>query len=197
MKLPLWQRVWLLYWTFFKIAAFVVGGGLAMLPVIEQVFVVRKQILSKDELLDMVALTQMVPGIVAVNSAVYVGSKVAGYIGAIAAALGAVTPSFVVILIIAICFPHLDPRTPWLLGAFAGIRACVTGLILLTAIRLTRRTVKGWLDVLVWLGMLAAALAGVHPAILILIAIPLGLVRFGVAEYLLKRAEQQKEEGSC
>ena len=114
-----------------------------------------------------------------------------------AAALGAVTPSFLVILVIAICFPHLDPQNPWLLGAFAGVRACVTGLILLSAIRLARRTVKGWFEAAAGACFLIAALAGVHPAALILTAIPLGALRFAVTARRMKRAAQQKEDGSC
>ena len=197
MKLPPWRHLLLLYGTFFKIAALVVGGGLAMLPVIERVFVDRKRILTREELLDMVALTQTVPGIVAVNAAVYVGTKVAGFAGAAAAALGAVTPSFLVILTIAIFFPHLDPQTPWLLGAFAGVRACVTGLILFSAIRLARRTVKGWFEAAAGMCFLIAALAGVHPAALILTAIPLGALRFAVTARRMKRAAARKEDGSC
>ena len=69
-----------------------------MLPVIEEVFVKKKKLITEDELLDMVAMTQTMPGIVAVNSAIYIGMKVAGYVGAIAAAFGAILPSFLIIL---------------------------------------------------------------------------------------------------
>ncbi|MBQ4315439.1 MAG: chromate transporter, partial [Lentisphaeria bacterium] len=103
------SKLFLLFWTFAKIAALVVGGGLAMLPVIEETFVNRKKILTSDELLDMISLTQTVPGIIAVNSAVYVGWKVAGFFGAIFAVTGVILPSFLVILFIAILFPELKP----------------------------------------------------------------------------------------
>ena len=69
------KRCWVLFTTFFKIALFVVGGGLAMLPVIEDVFVRKRKWLTKDETLDMIVLTQTIPGLVAVNSALYVGKK--------------------------------------------------------------------------------------------------------------------------
>ena len=104
------NKVWLLFYTFAKIALLVVGGGLAMLPVIEEVFVKKKKLITEDELLDMVAMTQTMPGIVAVNSAIYIGMKVAGYVGAIAAAFGAILPSFLIILTIAIFFPNLNPH---------------------------------------------------------------------------------------
>ena len=71
------KRLLLLYCSFFRITALVVGGGLAMLPVIEEIFVVKRKLLTREELLDMTALTQTVPGIIAVNSAVYIGMKIA------------------------------------------------------------------------------------------------------------------------
>ena len=83
-KLSFPRRLWLLFFTFAKIAALVVGGGLAMLPVIEETFSVRKKLLTKDEILDMVTLTQTVPGIIAANSAVYIlawPSKAQGFLG--------------------------------------------------------------------------------------------------------------------
>ena len=67
------KKLWLLFFTFAKIAALVVGGGLAMLPVIEDTFVRKKKLLSQEELLDVVALTQTIPGIIAANAAVAVG----------------------------------------------------------------------------------------------------------------------------
>ena len=143
------RRLLLLYCSFFRITALVVGGGLAMLPVIEEIFVVKRKLLTREELLDMTALTQTVPGIIAINSAVYIGMKVAGVPGAIAAAAGAVTPPFTVILVIASLFPHLDPKNRYLLGVFAGIRAAVTGMILVTGCRMFRRTVKSPLEIAV------------------------------------------------
>ena len=127
------SRLWLLFWTFSKIAALVVGGGLAMLPVIEETFVDRKKIMTSEELLDMIAITQTVPGIIAVNSAVYVGWKVAGLAGAICAAVGVVTPSFIIILVIAVLFPDLSNipgigkvRARFLLKTFGSVEKIKT-----------------------------------------------------------------------
>ena len=170
------RRLLLLYCSFFRITALVVGGGLAMLPVIEEIFVVKHKLLTRDELLDMTALTQTVPGIIAINSAVYIGMKIGGVPGALAAAFGAVTPPFTVILIIASMFPHLDPKNKYLLGAFAGIRAAVTGMILVTGCRMFRRTVKAPLEcAAVFVFFVLAVLKLVSPALLILAAVPLGL----------------------
>lgn len=167
------RKLWLLFFTFAKIAALVVGGGLAMLPVIEETFVHRKKLLSPEELLDVVALSQTVPGIVAANSAVAVGMKVAGFAGALAAVTGAILPSFLVILLIAWKFPGLNPSNIYWFGAFAGVRAGVTGLIAVTAYKLVRRTARHWLEGVALAVFLAAALAGVSPAWIILSAIVL------------------------
>ena len=170
------RRLLLLYCSFFRITALVVGGGLAMLPVIEEIFVVRHKLLTREELLDMTALTQTVPGIIAINSAVYIGMKIGGVAGALAAALGAVTPPFTVILIIASMFPHLDPSNRYLRGVFAGIRAGVTGMILVTGCRMFRRTVKNPLECAVVFLFFVLAVMKVNPVWLILAAIPFGLL---------------------
>ena len=73
-----WKKLWLLFYTFAKIAALVVGGGYAILPVVEETFSRKNKLISSEELLDMMALVQTIPGIIAANSAIYVGMKVAG-----------------------------------------------------------------------------------------------------------------------
>ena len=194
------RRLLLLYCSFFRITALVVGGGLAMLPVIEEIFVNKYKLLTREELLDMTALTQTVPGIIAINSAVYIGMKIGGVPGAIAAAAGAVTPPFTVILIIASFFPHLNPKNRYLLGVFAGIRAAVTGMILVTGCRMFRRTVKTKLEYAVVFLFFVLAIMKVSPALLILAAVPFGWCyvwwqtrRFSRAE---QAADSEKNESS-
>ena len=170
------QKLWLLFFTFAKIAALVVGGGLAMLPVIEETFVREKKLLNREEVLDMVAFTQSIPGIIAVNSAVFVGWKAAGLPGALVASLGAVLPSFLVSLLIAVFFPHLDPQQPVLLGVFAGVRAAVTGMVAVTAINMAKNTVKSIPDGMAALAVLVLVLWGINPVWLILLSIPYGIL---------------------
>ena len=189
------RRLLLLYCSFFRITALVVGGGLAMLPVIEEIFVVRHKLLTREELLDMIALTQTVPGIIAINSAVYIGMKIGGVPGALAAAAGAVTPPFTVILIIASLFPHLDPKNRYLLGVFAGIRAAVTGMILVTGCRMFRRTVKSPLEIAVVLVFFVLAIMKVSPALLILAAVPFGWCYVWWQTRRLAQAEHAADNG--
>ena len=174
----MFKKLWLLFFTFAKISALVVGGGLAMLSVIEETFVRRKKLITQEELLDVIALCQMVPGIIAANSAVSIGMKIAGIAGAVAALTGAVLPSFLVILLIAWFFPGLSPENPYWLGAFAGIRAGVTGLIAVTAWKTARRTAVGTVEVLAIAAVVAAALWGVSPGIIIMVSIIGGMFWF-------------------
>jgi chromate transporter len=171
------SRLWLLFWTFAKIAALVVGGGLAMLPVIEETFVNRKKILTSEELLDMISLTQTIPGIIAVNSAIYTGWKVAGLAGAFCAVAGVITPSFLVILCIAVLFPDLNPENIYIKGAFAGVRAAITGMIAVTVFNTLKKGVKSITDgTIVFLAFCACAIFKLNPAYVICAAMPAGLL---------------------
>lgn len=132
----------MLFWGFFKIAALVVGGGYAIVPAAENEFIHRKKLLSEDELLDMMAIIQSLPGIIAGNAALYIGYRAAGVWGALIALLGVATPSTLIILVIAIFLRNIDLNIPAVQGAFIGAQAAITGLIALTAIRMCRKTIK-------------------------------------------------------
>ena len=186
--LSLTARLWLLFTTFFKIALFVVGGGLAMLPVIEATFV-RRGLLKNEETLDMVVLTQTVPGLVAANSAVFVGTKIAGFWGAAAALAGAVLPSVLIIILIAALFPNLTADNPTVLGAFTGIRAGITAVLAVTLCRLTGKIVKQVPDALLALTAFILLLGGVNPVFVIVGAMPVG---YG---YLLWQTRRRLKKG--
>lgn len=171
-----WRKLWFLFFTFAKIAALVVGGGLAILPVVEETFSRKNKWITQEELLEMMALVQTIPGIIACNSAVYVGMKIAGIGGMLAAAFGVCLPSVTIILVIAAFFPHLQPSNPYLLGAFAGVRACITGLILVTAFRFAKKTFAGWFEVTITILALLLLLLKINPVYIILGAMPLGVV---------------------
>ena len=187
------KKLWLLFFTFAKISALVLGGGLAMLPVIEETFVRKKKLLNNEEVLDVVALTQTVPGIIAANAAVSIGTKIAGFAGALAALAGAIFPSFTIILIIAILFPTLSPDNKYWLGAFAGIRAGVTGLIIVTAWKIGKNTLKGWFEVVAAVLFLGAALYGINPGLIIVTAIVTGVIYTGICGKRVKKAEGKEK----
>lgn len=181
------RRCAILFWTFARIALFVLGGGLAMLPVIEETFAVKRKLLTEEEVLDMVAVSQTIPGVVAANCAVYVGMKVAGFLGAVSALAGAVLPSFVIILLIAVFFPSLDPQNPLLVGLFNGVRAAVTALIVCTAYRMFRKNCRAAFEIALAMAALVLILFHVPSVWIFLGAIPLGM--------LALRVRMKKEDG--
>ena len=113
-----------LFWAFFKIGAFTFGSGYAMIPMIEKEVVDRKKWFDKEEFYDQFALASSAPGPFALNTAVFVGYKLAGWWGALVAVLGAVIPSFVIILVIAIYLTEFSDN-PYVIAAFKGIRPAV------------------------------------------------------------------------
>ena len=122
------KRCWVLFVTFFKIGAFTFGGGYAMIPLIQKEVVESKKWITDEDILDIFAIAESTPGPIAINSATFIGYKIAGVLGAMAATLGVVLPSFVIILTISFVlkeFAHLKP----VVYAFNGIRAGVLALI--------------------------------------------------------------------
>jgi chromate transporter len=122
-----------IFFTFLKIGAFTLGGGYAMIPLVEREVVNRKGWIQKQEFLDLLAVTQAMPGVLAVNMAVFVGYKIRGVKGCMATALGAVLPSFVSILLIAVFFAGFKDN-PLVERIFKGIRPAVVALIAVPAI---------------------------------------------------------------
>lgn len=124
-----------LFYIFAKIGLFTLGGGYAMLPLMERELVDKRAWLSRAEFLDLVALAQAAPGILAVNMAIFVGYKTARVRGAVCAAAGAVLPSFIIILLVAIFFVHYQ-ENKWVQRVFAGVRPAVVALIAVPVFRL-------------------------------------------------------------
>ena len=97
-----------LFWTYLKIGTFTIGGGYVMLSMIEREIVERKGWIDREEFMNMIALAQAAPGLIAVNSAIFIGWRIGGWRGVIATVLGAVLPSFLIILAIAIVFQNFS-----------------------------------------------------------------------------------------
>ena len=139
-----------LFWTFFKIGAFTFGGGWAMISIIEKEIVDKKHWVTKEEFLDLLAVAQSIPGILAVNMAVAVGDKLRGRGGAVIAALGTIIPSFTMILAIAIFLtPDMIKSNETLNNIFRGIRPAVVALIIAPVISAARTAKIGWKTVLI------------------------------------------------
>ena len=128
--------LWTLFFTFVKIGMFTIGGGYAMIPLIERE-VVHRGWLGKEEFLDLFAVTQSLPGIFAVNISIFVGYKLKGVWGSVICALGTILPSFCIILLIAMFFNHFEDN-PWVAKVFNGIRPAVVALIAVPCISAAR-----------------------------------------------------------
>lgn len=136
---------WQLFATFFKIGAFTFGGGWAMISIIEKEIVDKHGWIERGEFLDLLAVAQSLPGILAVNISVAVGDKLRGMKGSVVAALGTILPSFLIILAIAIFLtPDLIKNNPTLSAIFKGIRPAVVALIIAPVITSARAAKIGW-----------------------------------------------------
>ena len=132
---------WQLFYTYLKIGTFTLGGGYAMLPLIQREVVDRKGWIDEEEFLNMIALAQAAPGLIAVNSAIFIGWRIGGWRGVCGAVLGAVLPSFVIILAIAMVFSERK-ELPAVEAVFKGIRPAVVALIAAPLVKLTRSALK-------------------------------------------------------
>ena len=146
-----------LFLTFAKVGVMTFGGGYAMLPILQREVVENKGWATDEELTDYFAIGQCTPGVIAVNTATFIGQKRAGIAGGIVATLGVVFPSLLIIVALAgviTSFSHLS----WVQHAFAGIRVCVCVLIFNAVLKLWKSAVKDVWGLLIFLAVLAASL---------------------------------------
>ena len=163
-----------LYWnsfkTFFKIGMFTLGGGYAMIPIIESEVVDKRNWVSKEEFLDLIAIAQSCPGVFAINISIFIGYRLKKTLGAVSCALGTALPSFLIILAIAMFF-HQFQDNPIVASMFRGIRPAVVALIAVPTFNLAKSAKLTWTTC--WIpivGALAIWALGVSPIIIILLA---------------------------
>ena len=168
------KRVASLFWELFKISLFVVGGGYAIIAVADDVFS-KKGWTEEGELVDRLPVFQMVPGLIATHTAVYLGNKVAGVLGAAVGVVAVALPSVAIFTFVSMGYASLPLDSPWLKAAFVGLRAALTGIIAATVVRSAKKLsgpfaiavcglsliALGLFDVPVWAVLLAAMAAGV------------------------------------
>ena len=186
------KRLLEIFWVFFKIGAFTIGGGYAMLPIIQKEVVEAKGWMTDEEFLDAISLTNSLPGPLATNSATFVGYRVSGLPGSTAAVLGAVSPSILIILVIAMVFNNIM-EYPVVGYIFDGIRPAVVALILYSIIKLAKSAKVGqyfnWLVAL--FGFIAIAVFKLHPIVVVVCAALYGLL---LRERVVKAVDQSKEK---
>ena len=189
---PKAQSLSTLFFTFFKIGLFTFGGGYAMIALLEEEFIQRRRWLDKDEFLDMTAIAESTPGPVAINSATYLGYKLAGVPGAATATVAVCLPSFLIIYAISLFFEQFTQLTV-IANAFKGIQVCVIYLIFSAGVRMLKALDKSpfatGVLAAVMLVMVGLSLAGVSVSSILLILLS-GAA--GVAAWLFGRRKEGK-----
>lgn len=177
-----------LFVTFMKIGGFTLGGGMAMVPMMEREIIDKHQWLTREEFVDILAVSQATPGIFAVDMASHIGYKIGGIRSGICGALGVVAPSLVIILVIAILFAHFGDN-PWVEAFFKGVRPCVVALLAAPVFSMAQSARINWKNA--WIAILSCLLIwllGVSPAWVILCA---GIGGFLYGYYLRKKGVDQ------
>ena len=189
---PKAQSLGTLFFTFFKIGLFTFGGGYAMIALLEEEFIQRRRWLDKDEFLDMTAIAESTPGPVAINSATYLGYKLAGVPGAATATVAVCLPSFLIIYAISLFFEQFTQLTV-IANAFKGIQVCIIYLIFSAGVRMLKALDKSpfatGVLAAVMLVMVGLSLAGVSVSSILLILLS-GAA--GVAAWLIGRRKEGK-----
>lgn len=175
-----------LYGVFALIGGTTFGGGYAMLPILQREIVEKRGWATEDELMDYYAIGQCTPGVIAVNTSTFIGYKFGGIIGGIFATLGVVSPSILIISLIA-AFLQNFADLPIVIHAFAGIRACVTALVLDAIIKLGKKSIIDNRCLIIFLAVIAGSMfTNISPVFFVVLA--------GVAGLLFKPDSDKKAE---
>ena len=146
-----------LFWSFFKLGLFTIGGGMAMIPLIQGIVVDENHWMTEEEAVDCIAVSQGLPGVVAINMATYIGHQKKGIGGALAATIGVILPSFIIIIAIVKLLQGIGDN-PYVQGALVGIKAAATGLIAFSAYKVGKQVLKKpfqWILALASFGLIA------------------------------------------
>ncbi|MGE7184958.1 chromate transporter [Peribacillus sp. NPDC006672] len=192
-----WKTLFQLFWTFFKIAPVTFGGGFAMIPLIEKEVVEKREWLKSEEVTDVFALSQSVPGAVAINSATFIGHRIAGMKGAMAAMIGVTLPTFLIVLLLGILYFFIQDN-PKIESAFISIRASIVAIIVYAAIKIGKTAIvdKSTFGILI-VGI--PILFFIHPVLAILAGAITGVVTISIKRKLgykinMDRNEKKAEE---
>ena len=181
--------LWTLFITFAKVGVMTFGGGYAMLPILEREVVTNHGWSTSEEMLDYYAIGQCTPGIIAVNVATFTGYKERGFIGAVAAILGILFPSVLIITSLASVL-QLFQDNIYVQKAFGGIRIAVCALIASTVIKLAKKTIKSIIAAMITISALCLELfLGVSPVIIVA-----SVIVFGLIMYFATREKKKEEE---
>ena len=171
------KRLMDLFLTFFRIGGLTFGGGYAMLPMIQKEIVENKKWATEDEIIDYYAVGQCTPGVIAVNTATFIGFKIQGIWGAVSATLGVVAPSIIIITAIAALLSNFA-EVEIVQHIFGGIRVAVVALIFASIIKIWKSSVKNLFGIiLAVLSFLLGAFLSISPIYIVVAAGIIGIIR--------------------
>ncbi len=175
-----------MFLTLLKVGSFTIGGGYAMVPIVQTEFVEKLGWLEKEEFLDILALSQAAPGAMVINLSTYIGYSLFGFSGALVALLGSALPSLVIMSVLALVFAQLKAKFDVMERMFSAIKPVVAGIIFAAAVKMVDSVGATWLNCVLTLGAIVAVAAlGVNPILCV--------VAGGVLGMLLMREKTKKE----
>lgn len=176
----MFKKIWQMFFVFFKIGLFTIGGGMAMMALIRDEFVEKQKAISDEDITDVLALSQSLPGVIAINASTFVGYRMSGILGAFIATLGVVTPSFIIIFIIYLLFTNDIANNLYLKKAFMGINAGITALILSATIKMSKTAIKdNFGKIVTLLGFIMVLFLQFDIAMVVIISSILGYLYYG------------------
>ena len=175
-KVEILKELLQIYLKFFKIGAVTFGGGYAMLPILRREIVEKEHWVSEEEIMDFYAIGQSLPGIIAINVGGCIGFQRKKEAGAVAAALGVVSPCLIIITIIAACLSNFQDNV-WVHHAMSAVSVCVCALILDSVITMWKKGVKDKFGIVLFAVMLAAmTFTKANPVILVILSAAAGIL---------------------
>jgi len=141
-----------LYFTFFKLGLFTIGGGIAMIPIMQDLVVTKKKWLSEKEAVECITVSQSLPGVIAINMATYIGRMKCGLLGSFVSTLGVITPSFMIIIIVWELLEKLGNNS-YVYGGFVGLKSAAAAMIIWAVIRIGKNVLSGFFK---WMVFIAA-----------------------------------------
>ena len=165
-----------LFLTFFKLGLFTIGGGMAMIPLMQGIIVDKKKWMTEEEIIDCIAVSQALPGIIAINMATYVGQRKKGFLGSVLATVGVILPSLIIIIALVQVLGLIGDNR-YVKGALVGIRAAATGLIAFSAYKVAKNVIKSaFAAIVAILAFVVIILLGVNAVWVILGGIAAGII---------------------
>lgn len=194
-NVPLAKRLGLLLYLFMKIALCVVGGGYAIIAAAEEIFEQKLRWLPKGDLINHLPIFQTIPGLIAGNSAMYVGYKIAGFLGAVVSLIAVALPSFIIISFVAVGFSWLPTDNPHVQGAFIGVRSALAGVVAATVIKSWPKIMHGcWAWLYMPISLIGIMFLHINAAYFLIGGIAFGVVFMLIMVSIYKRLFKKEKE---